>query len=386
MDFDITEEQHALYEAARALGEKDVQPTVLARDRSGEWDPRIWRKMGGAGLLGAPFPEEYGGTGLGAVDTCLATEAFTYGGHDGGVTLAWGASTILCGVPIWKLGTEAQKRKYLPGMCSGETVGAFCLSEAGSGSDAAAMKTRAEKKGDRYILNGSKMWITNGPIANHLIVTAVTEPGARAFGISSFIVDATSKGFKVGQHIDKMGVRTSLTSEILFEDCEVPEENLLGELNTGFVGTVKVIFGWERSCLLASSLGGMRANLERSTRYAQEREQFGKPIARFQAIRHMLADMKMRYELSRNLIWRVAWHLDQDTEPPLVDAAIAKTFVSESTQKVARDAIQIHGGNGFTTEYHVERGLRDSMLGTIGGGTSEVQRSIIARSILDLGF
>ena len=386
MDFEISAEQQALYEAARALGEKEVQPSVLERDKSGRWDWSIWKKMGAAGLLGAPFPEEYGGTALGAVDTCLLKEAFTYGGHDGGVSLAWGASSILCGVPIWKLGTEAQKKKYLPGMCKGDTIGAFCLSEPNSGSDAAAMKTRAEKKGDRYILNGTKMWITNGPIANHMIVTAVTEPGAKAFGISSFIVDANSKGFKVGQHIDKMGVRTSLTSEILFEDCEVPEENLLGELNSGFVGTVKLIFGWERSCLLASSLGGMRANLERCVRYAQERVQFGKPIGRFQAVRHMLADMKMRYELSRNLIWRVAWHLDQDTEPPLVDAAVAKTFVSEASQKVSRDAIQIHGGNGFTTEYHVERSLRDAMLGTIGGGTSEVQRSIIARSILDLGF
>jgi butyryl-CoA dehydrogenase len=274
----------------------------------------------------------------------------------------------------------------LPKMCSGEWLGAFCLSEPGSGSDAASMKTRAEKKGDRWILNGTKMWITNGPLANHFIVTAVTEPGAKAFGISSFIVEKGFKGFKVGQHIDKMGVRTSMTSEMIFEDCEVPEENLLGELNTGFTGTVKTIFGWERSCLLAPSLGGQKANIIRCVRYAHEREQFGKPIAKFQAVRHMIADMQIRYEIGRNLLHRVAVYLDQGEEPPLVEAAIAKVQISEASQQTARDAIQIHGGNGFTTEYHVERGLRDSMLGTIGGGTSEIQRSIIARSELDLGF
>lgn len=396
MDFEITAEQQALYDGARELGAREVAPTVLARDKSGAWDQRIWKKMAAAGLIGAPFPEEYGGTGLSCLSTCLVKEGFTVGAQDGGVALAWGASTILCGVPIWKLGTEEQKRTYLPKMSSGDWLGAFCLSEPGSGSDAASMKTRAVKKGDRWILNGTKMWITNGPIANHFIVTAVTDPDAKAFGISTFIVEKGFPGFKVGQHIDKMGVRTSLTSEILFEDCEVPAENLLGQENFGFVGTAKLILGWERSCLLAPSLGSQRANLERCVQYAKDRQQFGRPIAKFQAVRQMIADMKIRYEIGRNLIHRVAWHLDRAAagsgaseaadEPPLVEAAIAKVQVSEASQQTARDAIQIHGGNGFTVEYHVERSLRDSMLGTIGGGTSEIQRSIIARSVLDLGF
>jgi butyryl-CoA dehydrogenase len=386
MNFEITKEQEALYEGAREVGARLTAPTVLKRDKSGEWDQNIWLEMAKAGLIGAPIPEEFGGTGLSCLDTCLVKEGFTYGGHDGGVSLAWGASSILCAVPIWKLGTDAQKKKYLPKMCSGEWLGAFCLSEPGSGSDAAGMRTKAEKKGDRWILNGTKMWITNGPIANHMIVTAVTEPGAKAFGISTFIVEKGFKGFKVGQHIDKMGVRTSMTSEIIFEDCEVPKENMLGDINTGFTGTVKTIFGWERSCLLAPSLGGQRANYERCVQYAKEREQFGKPIAKFQAVRHMIANMKIRYEIGRNLLHRVAWHLDNGEDPPLVDAAIAKVQLSESSQQTARDAVQIHGGNGFTTEYHVERAVRDSMLGTIGGGTSEIQRSIIARSVLDLGF
>ncbi len=218
MHFKLSKDDEALYQSAKDFGAREAYPTVLERDKHERWDDALWKKMAQAGLIGAPFPEEYGGTGLSALQTCLVQEGFTHGGHDGGLSMAWGASTILNGVPIWKLGTEAQKQRYLPKMCSGEWVGAFCLSEAGSGSDAASMKTRAVKKGDRYILNGSKMWITNGPIANHFIVTAVTEPEAKAFGISTFIVDKDFPGFKVGQHIDKMGMNTSRTSEIHFED------------------------------------------------------------------------------------------------------------------------------------------------------------------------
>jgi butyryl-CoA dehydrogenase len=388
MDFRITDQQQAIYDGAKAFGEREVYTTVLERDRSQQWSDALWRTMADAGLIGAPFPETYGGAGLSAKETCLAQEGFVHGGHDGGLAMAWGASTILCGVPIWKLGTESQRQRYLPKMCSGEWIGAFCLSEAGSGSDAASMKTRAIKKGDRWILNGSKMWITNGPIANHFVVTAVTEPEAKAFGISTFIVERGFPGFKVGQHIDKMGMNTSRTAEILFEDCEVPEENLLGDVNSGFVVTAKLILGWERSTMLAGALGGQRANIDVVTRYANERVQFNRPIAKFQAVRHMIADMQIRYEIGRNLIHRVAWQLDSATEggddPPLVDAAVAKVQVSEAAQKTARDAIQILGGVGYTKEYHVERSLRDAILTTIGAGSSEIQRGIIARAVLNI--
>ncbi len=388
MDFRFTEEQIALYEGARAFGRAEVHPGVLERDKNCTFSREIWKKMGDHGLLGAPYPVEYGGTGLSAVETCLVSEGFAEGAEDGGTTLAWGASTILCGVPIWKLGSEEHKRRYLPAMSSGDLIGGFCLSEPDSGSDAASMKTRAVKKGNKWILNGTKMWITNGPVGGVFVVTAVTDPTARpkAAGISTFLVESSFPGFKVGQHIEKMGMKTSLTSELVFEDCEVPEENLLGIENYGFIMSVKLILGWERSCLLAPGMGGMKATIDRTAKYLQERHQFGRPIAKFQALRHMLAQMKMDYELSRNLIYRVAWQLDRDGDPPLVDAAIAKLFLSETSQRCFRDAIQMHGGNGFTTEYHVERSLRDSMISTIGGGTSEVQRGIIARSILDLGF
>ncbi len=386
MDFEITDAQRELMDGARVFGEREVFPTVLERDKAGRWDRAIWRKMGEAGLLGAPYPTEYGGTGLSCVDTCLIKEAFGYGSRDAGVALAWGAHTILCGVPIWKLGSEEQRRKYLPGLSSGALTGGFCLSEPGSGSDAAGMRTRAVKKGDKYVLNGTKMWITNGPVGDVFVVTAVTEPEQKAFGISTFIVESSFPGFRVGQVIDKMGVKTSTTAELIFEDCEVPEENLLGQENFGFVVTAKLILGWERSCLLAPGIGAMARSIDETKRYALEREQFGRPIAKFQAVRHMLADMLVRYEVTKQLIYRVAWTLDQGDEPPLVDAAVAKVFMSEASQKSARDAIQLHGGNGFTPEYHVERGLRDSMLSTIGAGTSEIQRSIIARAVLDLGF
>ena len=388
MHFEVTPTQQALYDSARQLGERICRPTVLQRDVEARWDPAIWREMGDAGLLGAPYPEAYGGAGLSCVDTCLLSEGFGEGASDGGVALAWGAHTILCGVPIWKLGTETQKQRYLPKLASGEWVGGFCLSEPDSGSDAAAMKTRAVRRGDRWILNGRKMWITNGPIGDLFVVTAVTAPDARprAAGISTFLVEKTSPGFRVGQHIEKTGMRTSTTSELVFEDCEIPAENLLGMENYGFIITAKLILGWERSCLLAPALGAMKGTIDRTARYVQERHQFGRPIGKFQAVRHMLADMRIRWELSRNLIYRVAWQLDQGDDPPLVDAAIAKVFTSEAAQVNARDAIQLHGGNGFTLEYHVERGLRDSLVGTIGAGTSEIQRGIIARSLLNLGL
>ncbi|MCB9664000.1 MAG: acyl-CoA dehydrogenase family protein [Alphaproteobacteria bacterium] len=385
MEFGFTDAQLELYEGAKSFGRTRVFPTVLERDPKHTWDREIWLELGEMGLLGAPIPEEYGGTGLSCVETCLVKEGFGEGAEDGGVALAWGAHTILCGVPIWKLGTEAQKQRYLPGLCSGELTGGFCLSEPDSGSDAAGMKTKAVKKGDRWILNGTKMWITNGPVGDVFVVTAVTDPEAkpRAAGISTFLVEKSFPGFAVGQVIDKMGMKTSTTAELVFTDCEVPEENLLGMENYGFVITAKLILGWERSCLLAPGLGGAKAAIDRSARYLEERHQFGRPIGTFQATRHMLAQMRIDYEIARNLVYRVAWQLDRDGDPPLVDAAIAKLWTSEMSQRVFRDAIQLHGGNGFTTEYHVERGLRDSLVATIGAGTSEIQRGIIARGVLD---
>jgi alkylation response protein AidB-like acyl-CoA dehydrogenase len=385
MDFSFTEDQRILMHQLEEFAKKEIAPSALERDNAAVWDWDLWKKMAEMGLMGMPYPEEYGGGGYSCVDTCLASEALSRGGADGGLTLAWHASMILCGIPIWKFGTEEQKQKYLPKMSTGEWVGAFCLTEPNSGSDAASMKTRAVKKGDKWILNGTKMFITNGPIANHLVVTAVTDPKLKAFGISTFIVDADSPGFSAGKELDKMGVRTSKTSEIFFEDCEIPEDALLGPLNFGFVQTAKTILGWERSVLLAPSVGGFAWGLEKSMRYAKDRVQFKKPICEFGEIQDMLAKQRVWLEVTRNMILQVAWMLDNDM-PNLVEAGISKLFISEASIKAADIVVQIHGGYGLMKEYEVERGIRDAKLGTIGAGTSEVQRSIIARSIMNLGY
>ncbi len=344
------------------------------------WD--AWKGMAEFGILGLPFPEEYGGGGASAVDTCLAGEALGRAGVDAGTMLSWGASSILCGVPIWKLGTEEQKKRYLPKMCSGEWIGGFCLTEPGSGSDAAGMATRAVRDGDEWVLNGSKTWITNGPTAHHFIVTAVTDPDAkpRAAGISAFIVDADSPGFRVGRKLDKLGHRTSPTSEIFFEDCRIPADAIIGPLNFGFMLVGKLILGWERTCLLAPALGAIYNGTRVAAKYAEERHQFGRPIARFGAIQEKIANMRVAYEVSWGLLYRVADMLDRDL-PVLTEAAILKTYLTEEAVKCAEEVVQVHGGYGFSKEYLVERGWRDAKLGTIGAGTNEIQRGIIARAI-----
>ena len=341
-----------------------------------------WKDMAEFGILGLPFPEEYGGGGASAVDTCLAGEALGRAGVDAGTMLSWGASSILCGVPIWKLGTEEQKRRYLPKMCSGEWIGGFCLTEPGSGSDAAGMSTRAVRDGEQWVLNGSKTWITNGPTAHHFIVTAVTDPDAKpkAAGISAFIVDADAPGFRVGRKLDKLGHRTSPTSEIFFEDCRIPADAIIGPENFGFMLVGKLILGWERTCLLAPALGAIWNGTRVASKYADERHQFGRPIGSFGAIQEKIANMRVAYEVSWGLLYRVADMLDHDL-PVLTEAAILKTYLTEEAVKCAEEVVQVHGGYGFSKEYLVERGWRDAKLGTIGAGTNEIQRGIIARAI-----
>jgi alkylation response protein AidB-like acyl-CoA dehydrogenase len=383
MDFSFTPDQIAFRDAVERFGRDVLVPNWSQdADDGNVFLTDSWAAMGEFGILGLPYPEEYGGSGASAVDTCLAGEALGRAGVDAGTTLSMGAHTILCGVPIWKLGTEEQKRTYLPKIASGEWIGAFCLTEPGSGSDAASMATRAERDGDHWIINGSKTWITNGPVAHQFIVTAVTAPDAnpRSFGISTFIVDADAPGFRVGRKLDKLGCRTSPTSEIFFEDCRVPASALLGPENLGFALVGKLILGWERTCLMAPALGGLHHGMATACRYMHQREQFGRPLSKFQALQWKIADMRVAYETSWGLLYRVADLLDRD-EPVLVEAAILKTYLSEAAVRCSEDVIQIHGGYGFAKEYLVERHWRDSKLGTIGAGTSEIQRGIIARAI-----
>ncbi len=382
MDFALTEEQQSIYKMVKDFAAREIAPTAEERDRKGEffWDG--WRQMGKLGLLGMPYPEQYGGSGAGALTTAIAMEAITAGGADSGTALSWGAHTILCGVPIWKLGTEEQKHKYLPQLASGEIVGGFGLTEPDAGSDAASVKTTAFRRGDKWILNGTKMFITNGPIGAFFVVIAVTDKslGAKG-GISAFIVEKEYPGFSVGKELDKMGHRTSPTSELIFQDCEVPADNLLGPEGWGFGAVGLATLEWERAVMLAPSIGSMEYQLETCIRHAKERVQFGKPIGQFQMIQDKLAQMKMYLEASRVLIYRTCWLKDQEL-PATVDAAIVKLFVAEAANRVSELAVQIFGGYGYIREYAVERAYRDARLATLGGGTSEVQKIIISRALL----
>jgi len=384
MNFDLDDTDRAFLQEVERFGRERIVPLwSQAADDGNVFLQEAWDRLAEFGIIGLPFPEEYGGAGVGALTTCIAGEALGRAGVDAGTTLSWGASTILCGVPIWKLGTEEQKRHYLPKMASGEWIGGFCLTEPGSGSDAAgSMQTRAVQDGDHWVLNGSKTWITNGPTAHHFVVTAVTDPDVkpRSAGISTFIVDADTPGFRVGRKLDKLGCRTSPTSEIYFEDCRIPASAMLGPQNFGFMLVGKLILGWERTCLLAPALGALWHGMETACKYSLERKQFGRPIAKFGAIAEKIADMRVAYEVSWGLLYKTAYLLDRD-EPVLTEAAILKTYLSEAAVHLSEEVIQIHGGYGFSKEYLVERAWRDSKLGTIGAGTSEVQRGIIARAI-----
>ncbi|MCL4467634.1 MAG: acyl-CoA dehydrogenase family protein [Deltaproteobacteria bacterium] len=384
MEFSLSQEDIDFKESVYRFGLRDLAPISqkLEYDDKEEFITENWKNMGKFGLLGLPYPEQYGGAGASVLTTTLAGEALGYAGVDAGLLLSWGAHMILCGVPIWQLGTEEQKKKYLPKLASGEWIGGLGLTEPNAGSDAGGIQTAAVKKGDRYILNGSKMFITNGPVGNVFVVAAVTDKSKKAFGISAFIVEKGMKGFSVGKKLSKLGVRTSPTSELIFEDCEVPQENILGEPDYGFANVIKLTLEWERSCLVAPAIGGLELGLKKAVEYARERKQFGKPIIKFQAIRHKIADLKMNLEAVRQIVYKVAWMKDRDI-PAMMDASVAKLFVSEIMERTASEVLQIFGGYGFIKEYLVERGYRDARLSSIGGGTSEIQRGIIARSIMN---
>lgn len=381
MNLNIPEEYLDFANSVYKFAKEKMAPRAEENDAKAEFSWDNWRDLASMGLLGLPFPEKYGGSNASPLATTIAMEEVAHAGADGGTTLAWGAHLILAGVPIWLIGTESQKEKYLPKLASGEWIGGFGLTEPGSGSDAASMRTSAERKGDKYILNGSKMFITNGPIGNVFIVFAVTDKKKGNRGISTFIVEKGFPGFSVGNNLKKMGNRTSTTSELFFDNCEVPAENLLGEENVGFVQIGKEVMEWERSCMIAPLVGGMQFALEQCIKYSKERKQFGQPIANFQAIQHKLADMKIMIDASRLLIYRVAC-MKETAQKAMLESSVAKLFVTESAIKVASEAVQIFGGYGYIHEYPVERFYRDVRLATIGAGSSEVQKMIIGSEML----
>jgi alkylation response protein AidB-like acyl-CoA dehydrogenase len=376
MDFSLTPEQEQLYDSMRRLARDVVAPGAADRDRDGRWDADLWKQLAANGVAGMPIPEEYGGSGGSILDCCLVNEALGEGGHDGGLGLSLGAHWVIGSVPIWLHGSEELKRRWLPGLCDGSLIGAWASTEPEAGSDAGAIRTTAVRDGDDFVLNGTKIFITNGPIADVCTVLAKTDKGATAF-----VVDTTTEGFVVGRELDKMGCRSSPTAEIHLQDCRVPSSSILSVEGEALWRVAFECFDWERTVMLAGSVGGMRATIDGAIAYAKQREQFGKPIAHFQVIAHKLAEMEINYQVCRNAVYKAAW-LKQHGKPHTLEASVAKALLGRLTVENALEAIQIHGGYGYLRDFPAERALRDAKLTSIGGGTTEIQKLIISRTIL----
>ena len=377
MDFSWTEEQLAYKNAVIKFAKKELNDGIIERDRKGEISLENWRKCAQFGILGLPIPEEYGGSDADVLTVMLAMEGLGYGCRDNGLIFAINAQMWSVQLPILTFGSEEQKQKYLPSLNSGELIGAHGMSEPDSGSDAYSLRTKAEKVDGGYMLNGTKMFVTNAPIADMAVVFATVDPSKGRSGITAFIVDSEMDGYKISRHLDKMGLRTSPMAEIILQNCFIPEENQLGTIGAG-TSIFTNSMGWERSSILGSQIGAMEYQLEKCIRYARERRQFDQPIGKFQSISNRIADMKVRLETARLLLYKVAW-TKQSGKSAVMEAALAKLYLSECFVQSSLDAIRIHGGYGYMTEFEIERDLRDAIGGTIYSGTSDIQRTIIAR-------
>ena len=378
MDFLFTQEQEILKDSIRNFADKEILPFVKESDKKGKWPEELTKKLGEMGLLGIVIPPEYSGAGYSNVDYVIILEEISK--VDPSVGLVVAAHNSLCSNHLNLFGSEEQKKKYLTRLASGQTLGAWALTEAEAGSDAAALKTKARKEGDYWVLNGSKLFITNGSLAEILVVMAVTDPEKERKGISAFILEKGMEGFKPGKKEDKLGVRSADTSELIFEDVKVPAENIIGKEGDGYKQAMAILDGG-RVSIAGFSLGIAAGALESSLKYAKERSQFDQPIANFQAIQWMLADGFTELEAARLLTYRAAFNKDQGKKAPK-ESAMAKLFSSELAVKASSIAVQIFGGYGFIKDYPVEKFYRDSKLATIGEGTSEIQRWIIAQKVL----
>ena len=377
MDFAWSEDQAAFRREVIRFAKEELNERLIERDENSEFSWDAWKKCAKFGIQGLPIPAAYGGGDADCLTTVCALEALGYGCRDNGLLFALNAHMWSSEIPLLTFGTEAQKQKYLPKLVNGEWIGIHAMTEPMSGSDAYSLRTRAEKKGDRYVINGSKTFISNAQVAEMVIVFANLDPSKGPGGISAFIVDKDTPGFSISKKLHKMGLRTAPMAELAFVDCEIPVENLLGKEFDG-----QVIFTasmeWERICILAGHLGMMQRLLETSVKYAKERHQFGKPIGDFPAVSDKIADMDIRLESARLLLYKAAW-LKSKGRHPLREAAIAKAYLGEACVQSCLEAIQIHGGYGYMTEYQIERELRDAISGKIYSGTTEIQKSIIAR-------
>jgi alkylation response protein AidB-like acyl-CoA dehydrogenase len=378
VEFSFTPEQRELREQVLRFARREIVPRVREHDLRGEFDHPSWRRLGEMGILGLHLPPEYGGGGASVLSCIAVGEALGEAGVDGGLALSYGAHSFLCADTILVHGSEEQRRRWLPRLASGEAIGCMALTEPGAGSDAASLATRAVRRDGGYVLDGRKMFITNGGIADVAVIYARTDPDAGHAGISAFVVEKGTPGFSASRNLHKLGMRSSVTSELLLEECFVPEENRIGEEGAGFVMALQTV-EWDRSTLLAPFLGQLQFLVDRCCGYAGERVQFGRPIASFQAVKHKIADLKILLEAARTLVYRVAWCKDQGRPLNPMEAACAKLFVGDASLGPTNDAVVLHGGYGYCHEYDVERVFRDARLAAIGGGTSDIQKLVISR-------
>ncbi|WP_423407428.1 acyl-CoA dehydrogenase family protein [Heyndrickxia sp. MSNUG] len=377
MNFDLTSEQAMIKRTIREFSEEEVAPGAIERDKTKQFPTEIFKKLGELGMLGLPFPEEYGGAGADTVSFAIVTEELSRGCASTGIS--YSAHISLGGAPINLFGTEEQKQKYLEPICTGESLGAFGLTEPNAGSDAGGTQTTAKVENGEYVINGSKCFITNASYAKHLALTAITGDNNGMKEISAIIVPTNAPGFTVIDNYEKMGLNASNTTELVMENVRVPVENLLGKKGEGFKQFLITLDGG-RIGIGAMAVGVAQAAYEKALQYSQERKQFGKSLSKFQAIQFKLADMAMKIELARNMVYKAAWLKDQG-RPFSKEASMCKLYASEIAMEVADQAVQIHGGYGYMREYEVERYMRDAKLLEIGEGTSEVQRMVIARLI-----
>ena len=378
-NFDLGETADAIRDTVHSFSANEIAPLAEQIDRTNAFPRELWPKIGALGLHGITVEEEYGGAGLGYLEHCVAMEEISRASAS--VGLSYGAHSNLCVNQIRRNGREEQKRKYLPKLMSGEHVGALAMSEPGAGSDVISMKTRADRKGDRYVLNGNKMWITNGPVAETLVVYAKTDPAAGPRGITAFLIEKGMKGFSTAQKLDKLGMRGSDTCELVFSDCEVPEENVLGGVGRG-ANVLMSGLDYERAVLAAGPLGIMQACLDIVMPYVHERKQFGEPIGTFQLVQGKVADMYVTTNAARAYVYAVAKACDRG-ETTREDSAGAILYAAERATQCALDAIQLLGGNGYINDYATGRLLRDAKLYEIGAGTSEIRRMLIGRELFN---
>jgi alkylation response protein AidB-like acyl-CoA dehydrogenase len=377
MHFKLSDEHEMIRKMVRDFAKNEVEPSAAQRDEEQHFDRAIFDQIAELGLTGIPWPEEYGGIGSDYLAYCIAVEELSRVDASVGVMLS--AHTSLAGWPVYKFGTEEQKQKYLRPMAEGKKIGAYGLTEPGSGSDASGMKTTARLEGDHYVLNGAKIFITNGGAAEIYVVFAATDPAQKAKGVTAFIVESDFPGFSIGKKEDKMGIRSSPTTEIIFEECKVPVENVLGKVGEGFKIAMMTLDGG-RNGIAAQALGIAQGALDAATAYAKERVQFGKPISAQQGVAFKLADMATGVEAARLLTYQAAW-LESKGLPYGKESAMSKLFAGDTAMRVTTEAVQIFGGYGYTKEYPVERYMRDAKITQIYEGTQEIQRLVISRML-----